>query len=300
MIRVITDSTASIPAEMAKEHGIQVVTMRLTYKGVEYDDATMDLDEFYKDIQSMVDDIPTSSQPSQAQLEEVFEDAAKVGDEVCAVFMGARMSGTVNGAALAARSVKERYPDFEYRVIDSTSNSFDEGWGAFEAAAARDEGCDLEECCKRAVHAIKCSRYLFTPESLRFLKAGGRIGGAAALLGNLIKLCPIITVSEGQADTFGKARTQKNAIKVIVEKFKADVEEYGLKNVVVHYIGDSKPAIAFAREFIDPIAQRVVDVIPVSACVGLHVGPAVAVTYLCKREIAGKLSPNYPQLVFSS
>ena len=74
MIRIVTDSTASISHEMACENDIEVATLFVNRDGVEYEDATMDLEEFYKDIQSMVDDIPTSSQPSQAQLEDIFED----------------------------------------------------------------------------------------------------------------------------------------------------------------------------------------------------------------------------------
>ena len=61
MIRVVTDSTASIPREVAEENGIEVVTMYINYKGKEYEDATMDVNAFYEDIYEMIDDIPTSS-----------------------------------------------------------------------------------------------------------------------------------------------------------------------------------------------------------------------------------------------
>ncbi len=66
MIRIVTDSVASIPAEVAQQKDIEVVSLFVNHEGVEYEDATMDVDEFYKDIYSMIDAIPTSSQPSQA------------------------------------------------------------------------------------------------------------------------------------------------------------------------------------------------------------------------------------------
>ena len=80
---------------------------------------------------------------------------------------------------------------------DALSNSFDEAWSVLAAAAGRTAGCTLEQCCELAQESIAASRFLFTPESLRFLKAGGRIGRAAALLGGIMRICPILTVTDG-------------------------------------------------------------------------------------------------------
>ena len=87
MIRIITDSVASIPAEIAKDRNIEVVSLFVRHDGVEYEDATMDLDDFYSRIDQMVDDLPTSSQPSQLTLETLFENAAQAGDDVLGVFI---------------------------------------------------------------------------------------------------------------------------------------------------------------------------------------------------------------------
>ena len=105
MIRIITDSVSSITQEMAAQLDIQVVTLYVNRNGMEYEDATMDLDAFYADIYDMVDDIPTSSQPSQQLLEEVFEDAARAGDQVCGIFISTGLSGAYDGALRAIRAV---------------------------------------------------------------------------------------------------------------------------------------------------------------------------------------------------
>ena len=300
MIRIVTDSTASIPREMARENDIEVVTLYLNYDGVEYKDAEMDVDAFYEDIQEMVNNIPTSSQPSQARFEDVFERAAAAGDEVLGIFMSSRMSGTVEGALKAARSVAGRFSDLKFRIVDSTSNSFDEAWAVLAAAKGRDLGCTLDQCVNLALESVRSSRYLFTPESLRFLKAGGRIGNAAALLGAILKLCPIFTVYDGETTTFAKVRTQKKALSTIAAKLQEDVAEYGLKNAIVHYIGSSDEARRWAREVIEPICGQAVDVVPVSPVIGLHVGPAVGISYECAMPIAGKLSEQYPSMVYAS
>ena len=86
---------------MAKRYGIDVVTLYVNRDGVEYEDATMDHESFYREIYDMVDNIPTSSQPSQATLEGLFEEAADAGDEVLGVFISSDMSGTYEGALRA-------------------------------------------------------------------------------------------------------------------------------------------------------------------------------------------------------
>lgn len=300
MLRIITDSTASIPREMAKANNIEVVSMYLNRDGVEYVDATMDVEAFYRDIYAMVDNIPTSSQPTQSELEAAFADAARNGDDVLAIFMSSHMSGTVDSAVAAARRVAERYQGFTFRIVDSLSNSFDEAWSVLAAAAGRAAGKTIDECCEIAQKAIAASRFLFSPESLRFLKAGGRIGNAAALLGTIMKVCPIITVTDGKTTTFDKVRTHKKALRRIASQFKSDIEKHGLKNVVVHYIGSPDEARQWSREVIEPICGKSVDVIPVSPVIGLHVGPCVAVAYECEEPLPRKLSKGVSAPVYSS
>lgn len=290
MIKILTDSVASIPADAAREAGIDVITLYVNRDGRELADADMDLDAFYADIYDMVDNIPTSSQPSQAALEAVFEEAAQAGDEVLGVFISTGLSGAYEGAVRAARAVAARNIGFSYALVDSSSCGYDEAWPVFDAVAARAAGEDLEGCTRAVLKGIESTRFLFTPETLTFLQKGGRIGNAAALLGNLIQLSPVLTVSDGKADTFAKVRTRKKALDRIVTEFKKDVEQHGLKHVVVHYIGDKAPAVAWAREVVEPLIGRTVSVLPVSPVIGLHVGPAVGLAYECASALAGKIS----------
>lgn len=300
MIRIITDSVASIPAATARDAEIEVITLYLNRGGVESADATMDLDEFYADINDMVDDIPTSSQPSQHAFETVFENAAKAGDQVLGVFISSGLSGTVEGALRAARAVKARVDSFEYRIVDSISCGYDEAWPVFDAVRARDEGASLDECADAVLKGIESTRFLFTPETLTFLQKGGRIGTAAALLGNLIRLSPVLSVVDGLAAPLDKVRTQKKALARMASTFKDDIERLGLKNVVVHYIGDSKTAVAWARDVIEPLVGLSVEVLPVSPVIGLHVGPAVGIAYECMQAVAGKLTVPVKRCLYAS
>lgn len=290
MVRIITDSVASIPADEARKAGIEVVTLYVNRDGEELADAEMDLDAFYAEIYDMVDDIPTSSQPSQHALEEAFEDAARAGDEVLGVFISSGLSGTFDGAVRAARAVKARNIDFSYAIVDSSSCGYDEAWPVFDAVEARDAGEGLSGCLSAVLEGMERTRFLFTPETLTFLQKGGRIGGAAALLGNLIQLSPVLTVTDGAAATLAKVRTRKKALERIAATFRADIEKLGLKRVAVHCIGDKAPALAWAREVVEPLIGRTVKVLPVSPVIGLHVGPAVGIAYECASAVASKLT----------
>ena len=290
MIRIITDSVASIPADAARDAGVEVVTLFVNRDGVEYPDATMDLEAFYAEIHDMIDNIPTSSQPSQQHLEELFEGAARAGDEVLGIFLSSELSGTYEGALRAARAVKARNIDFTYVLVDSASAGYDEAWPVFAAVDARAAGEDLAGCAAAALAAVERTRFLFTPETLTFLQKGGRIGNAAALVGNLIQLAPVLTVSDGKATTFAKVRTRKKALDRIIATFKDDIEHHGLKNVMVHYIGDKAPAVEWARDVVEPLIGRTVRVLPVSPVIGLHVGPAIGIAYECASALAGKLT----------
>ena len=298
MIRVITDSVASLPQDMVEDSAIDVISLFVNHEGKEYVDATMDLDDFYSHIGEMVDNIPTSSQPSQADFEELFERYAKAGDEVLGIWISTELSGTYDGALRAARAVESRNIGFRYIMIDSRSCGFDEAWPVLDGVEAVASGATLEEAAQAVLKGIDSTRFLFTPESLTFLKKGGRIGGAAALIGNLMRIAPILTVKDGTAQVAAKVRSRKKALMRIVEMLEEDIAASGgLKHLVVHYIGDKAPALEWAREVIEPLLKCTVRVLPVSPVIGLHVGPAVGIAYECNEPLKDKITGNLQALM---
>ena len=218
MVKIVTDSVASIPAEVVRERDIEVVSLFVNRDGREYREADMDVDAFYEDIADMIDNPPTSSQPSQHAMETIFEKAAQAADEVLGVFISSKMSGTFEGAVRSARACKERYKQFRCTLIDSTSNCGDEMFAVLDACDARDAGGDLTRCAQAAIDSVVSSRFIFAPESLAFLKAGGRIGGASALLGGLLQISPVLTVADWETSTLAKVRTWKKTLARMVRR----------------------------------------------------------------------------------
>jgi DegV family protein with EDD domain len=282
-ISVVTDSVASIPADILAENEIQVVSLFINDGETNQRELDMDVADFYARLEDMRS-LPTSSQPSLDEIISVFRGALERGSDIVGVFISDKMSGTVQTARLAADMVLGDFPGRRIEVVDSGSNSMEEGFGAIAAAKAALAGETIERCLAAANDTLRRTRYLFTPHTLEYLRRGGRIGGASAMLGGLLQIKPILTVERGETQTFAKVRTQTRALAEITRTFTEDIAAYGFKQVIVHYIADKELAERYAAEQIEPLAGGPVRVIPVSPVIGLHVGPAVAIVYETQRD----------------
>ena len=297
MVRVITDSTSSIPVDVRNDLGIGRISLVISRAGRSYIEAETDLDAFYQDIYEMIDDIPTSSQPSQQDVRNVLERIQADGDDALGIFISSKMSGTFETFLRIAKEVAAEHPGFKFAAIDSMTNCMELGHSVVAGAKAAKEELGLEDCAAAVEESLHSSRFLFTPESLRFLEKGGRIGKAAALIGGVINITPILTVKDGEAATAAKTRSQKKAMAKIVKLFEEDIAAYGLKNLVVHYIGSKIPAEKWAEEVINPLVGFKARVVPASPVIGVHVGPAVGIAYECKQRIEGKFTATTPEVV---
>jgi DegV family protein with EDD domain len=284
-ISVVTDSVASIPADLIADNDLTVVSLFINDGETNQLESQMDVAAFYRRLEEM-SSLPTSSQPSVEALLDAFRGGLERGRDVLGVFISEKMSGTFDTARMAADMLRGEFPERRIELLDSGSNSMEEGYGVLAAAAAAKAGESMERCIQAADETLRRTRYLFTPHTLEYLRRGGRIGGASALIGGLLQIRPILTVERGETQTFSRVRTQGRALTEIARKFADDIRDYGLVQVCVHYISDQATAEQFARAQIEPLAGREVRVIPVSPVIGLHVGPAVAIVYTTERDWA--------------
>lgn len=283
-VHVVTDSVASIPASEVRRLDIDVLTLYVNDGVTNQADIDIEQDSFFRRLADVAH-LPTSSQPCLDAFVTTFRAAIEHGSDVVGVFISEKMSGTLQGARLAADMVREQFPDARIELVDAMSNSMQEGYAVLAAAAAAAAGESVERCIDAARDTIRRTRYLFTPSSLEYLRKGGRIGQASALLGQLLQIKPILTVEDGEVQTFAKVRTQSRALAEMARKLADDTAEFGLSRAVVHYIGDREPAERFAEQMVVPITGFEVDVIPVSAVIGVHVGPAVGLVYETERAM---------------
>ncbi len=278
-VKVIADSTSYIPRARREKLDIGIAHLSSLLDGVTYVDDPDDCEAFY-DALAASSSWPTTSQPSVQDIVTLMEERVIAGHEVVGVFISELMSGTYSTALLARDLVREKYPEATIEVVDGRSNSIELGFAVLAAAETAAGGGSVEEVVEAATERTRHTRFLFTPLTLEYLRRGGRIGNAQALLATLLQIKPILTVKDGVTDTFAKVRTVPKAHDLIVETFAADIKNRGgLGEVYVHHIHD---AVA-GRRFADRIAEVAgceVDILPIGPVVGTHVGPGtVAVVY---------------------
>lgn len=278
-VKVITDSTSYIPRPLRESLDIGVASLSSLLDGVTYPDDAVDYSAFYEALKAS-DSFPTTSQPSVQDLDDLMEERVAAGHHVVGVFISEKMSGTYSTALLARDLVLERHPDAVIEVVDGRSNSMELGFAVLAAARAADAGAGVAETAEAAREMTLHTRFLFVPVTLEYLRRGGRIGHASALLGTLLQLKPILTVVDGQTDSLSKVRTTARAHDLILQTFEADIRDKGgLGEAYVHHIHDAAAGRAFA-ERVGAIAGRPVEIIDIGTAVGSHVGPGtVAVVY---------------------
>lgn len=278
-IKVVTDSTSYIPKELIKKYDITVVSLSVVIENKGIKEIEISNDEFYKKLATL-DSIPTSSQPTIEDLFGVFEKIVKSGDDVIGIFISSEMSGTFSTCNQVIKSmIEENYPKAKIEVIDSRSNCMQMGYTVLRAARLAEEGKSMEEVVAGVKDIINKSRFLFIPDTLEYLKKGGRIGGAAALFGTILQIRPILTVEDGKTAVFDKVRTKQKAILRMIDKVREDIDKNGLGELIVHHINCEEEGIALAAKVkeILGIEAQIQDIGPVIGC---HVGPrAVGIAY---------------------
>ena len=277
-VTIVTDSASSIsPAELDRL-GIVVVPLWITIDDRTVAESDMDLAALYARLEQ-IETLPTTSQPAPGQFADAFREAVSAGNDVVAVLISSKLSGTFGSAQVAARMIEEEMPGARVALVDSESNSWQQGFAVRAAAETAIRGGSLDACVAAAQHSIARSRFLFAPDGLAHLARGGRIGGATAFVGQILKIAPILTASAGATAVAGVARSHRRALERMAAIFRADTDRYGLSRAVVQAIGRLDEARAWARETVEPVAGMPVDVVPIPACVGIHVGPAIGLAY---------------------
>lgn len=277
-IKIITDSTSYIPLKLREKYDISVVSLNVIINDKSYREVELKNEEFYIEMDKL-NDIPTSSQPSMEESLNIFTKIAKEGHDIVGVFLSSDMSGTYSTMHLVKEMVQKDYPNTNIEIVDSKTNCMQMGYIALQGAKAAKEGKSMEEVLQVINNTINKSKFLFVPDTLKYLKKGGRIGGASALLGTILQIRPILTVEDGKTTVFEKVRTKKKAVNTIMDKVVSDINTNGSGEVIVHHINCEKEG----KEIAERLSKELnidVTVQSIGPVIGLHVGPgSVGVAY---------------------
>ncbi len=282
-VRVLTDSTSYLGEETRKELDISMVSLNLSFGNDSMREMDIDNGSFYQMMAER--GIPTSSQPAIGELYHEMLHIVESGDSLCGIFISAEMSGTLSTARMARDMVLEKHEAAQIEIVDSKSNCMQLGFAVIQAARAAKEGKTLEQVKAAAQENINRSRFLFIPDTLEYLKKGGRIGGASALLGTIFKIIPILTVENGKTAVLSKVRTKKNAVSAMIERMQQDIDNCGLGEVVVQHINCLDEAKELASKIKEMLRVNI-GIADIGPVIGLHVGPGtVAIAYYTQRDM---------------
>jgi DegV family protein with EDD domain len=213
-IGIVTDSTAYLPRSFKQLYPIEVVSLIVNFEGVSIPEDQMNYDRFYDRLRQ-APHLPTTSQPSVGDFLDVYRRVAERADSIISIHLTGGISGTVKTATVAARML---HP-LDITVVDSHSTSVGLYLVVEAAARAVEAGLPKGEVLEIVDYIVGQSLTLFTLDTLEYLRRGGRIGAAAAILGNLLQIRPILFFDRKNdiIDVYEKVRTRGRALQRILE-----------------------------------------------------------------------------------
>lgn len=276
-IRIVTDSTADIPAELREALDIEMVALSVHFEDESFRDAvTIQADEFYDKLQH-ASKPPTTSQPSPVDFMEVYTKlAAEPGTEIISIHLSSALSGTYQSAVLA-KSLMES--DADITTVDSKSASYGLGLLVVKAAEAAKAGKNKEEILEMLQDLREKSSLFFLVDTFEYLHKGGRIGKAAAVIGSLLNIKPILSLDdEGGVVSVDKIRGQKKAFSRIIQLLKDRHGERKLEIVIAQSKAKetARELSALVREHLHVVKETFTTLGPV---IGTHTGPGTVAVF---------------------
>lgn len=270
-VKIVTDSTADIPAKFVNEYHIGVVPLNVHFGDEVYKDGVeIWSDEFYNRLRNEPN-LPNTSQPAPGEFLKVYQTIAQPGDTIISIHISQEMSGTAGSARVAVEMLGQEY---RIEVIDSRFVSMVLGLIVLKAAMLAKEDAAPELIIKKIHQWQKEITVYFTLNSLEYLQRTGRIGKASSFLGSLLNIKPILSIVDGVIIPIEKVRgnVQKVAT-LMVEKM---VQRYGDQPLIVSIVHTELPEF---EQILHKIAQEnlnIVDYYPsiIGPIVGTHAGPS--------------------------
>jgi DegV family protein with EDD domain len=280
---IVTDSTASLPAEVTQARGILVVPLQVVIGATSYDEgADGATPALVADALREFRPVSTS-RPAPEALRAVYEQAAAAGaTAIVSVHLSGEMSGTFESAQLAARDAS-----VPVHPVDTRQVGIAAGFAALTAADCLDAGGSAEEAAAAARTRADATTSLFYVDTLEYLRRGGRIGAAAALLGGALAVKPLLTIDEGRVATLEKVRTANRALSRLEELAVAAAGDRPVDVGVAHLAADVRAgqlAERLTARLAAGLERREIHCGEVGAVLGAHVGPGMLAVCVAPRD----------------
>lgn len=272
---ILTDSCSDLPFDYVEQHQLKVVQLHFHVDGRDYPDdfgQALSYKDFYELVRKGA--MPTTSQINAHSFVEIFQEYAQKGDALVYIAFSSALSGTYNSAITAREIVLEDYPQAKIAVVDSCSASLGLGLLVHYAIELRDQGISYEDLVTWLEENKLRLNHWFTVEDLHHLKRGGRVSGAAAFVGSMLDVKPVLHVDdEGRLIPVAKVRGRGKSLKYLKEQLTERIVDGENQAVFISH-GDSLEDAEHLKEMI--LASHSVKEVMigyVGPVIGAHSGP---------------------------
>lgn len=273
---IVTDTTAYLGDEQLSEHEIGLVSLYVTLDGVQRPEAEIaaaEYDDFY-DRLLRSDEGATTSQPSVGDFVAAYEPLLAAGDEIVSIHLSAGISGTCDSAEQARRRLADEGKGGDrIHVLDSRTACGGTAMLVLAAARAAEAGASGAEALAAAERARESLKLWFALDTLDYLRKGGRIGGAQALLGSALQIKPILTLAE-EITPVDRVRTRSRAFERMVD-YARERHEAGADTWIVQHIHDPDSARRLVDECRQVFGTDPALVSQIGPVIGAHAGPGL-------------------------
>ena len=274
-VKIVIDSTVDLIPEIKSK--MTVVPLSVRFGDTEYQDGVnITAEEFYKKLVE-AEELPTTSQPTPAAFEDVYRPLVEAGHEVLVITIASKLSGTYQSATIAA----DEFPGKVF-VFDTRTAAIASGVLAQYALELVEQGMGAEAILNELIEKRSKVALYAIVDTLEYLKKGGRLNAAVAMVGGMLNLKPLICVEEGVIRTLGTARGLKKAYAQLMELSAANGVDHD-KPVLLGFTGQTDSQLRDYMASCDDLWGDDPNVTIVGSTIGVHAGPgAVAVAYFKK------------------
>ncbi len=272
-VMVVTDSTANIPAQLLNGNPVRILPLQVIWDHKIFRDG-IDIQprEFYQRL-AVEKVMPSTSQTTPEEFKAAYAELLEQGYDILSIHISGKLSGTLDSAAQA----KKAFPGANIELVDSLSTSMAMGFQVLSAARMASIGANLAECKTVAQEATKRTGVYFAVNTLEFLHRGGRIGGAAAFMGTMLNLKPLLELRDGRIEAVERVRTFSKTVDRLLDLVEARLKnENGPFRLSAIHANDEEKAEQLLQRAIKRFSTSAVTdavITNVSPVLGTHTGP---------------------------
>ena len=283
--QIITDSACDLPASMLQELNVVTVPLFVNFRGESRNDSVADADvkELYDAMRG--GEIATTAAVNPDRWASIMEPALAEGKDVLTLAFSSGLSTTYQSAVIAASDLAEKYPDRKIRVVDTRAAALGQGLLVWHTCKMRDSGLDLDALAAWVEENRDHLCHWFTVDDLVYLKRGGRVSAATAVLGAMLNIKPVLHVdNDGHLISMVKARGRKAAIKTLVEKMGELSGSWDNSTVFICQADCRNDAEALAAAVKEKYGVKDAFIGNLGAVIGSHAGPGTLALFFMGKE----------------